>query len=32
MSDRDDTFVRLVRENDARLQKICRVYADGTEA
>jgi RNA polymerase sigma-70 factor (ECF subfamily) len=32
MSDRDDTFVRLVRENDARLQKICRVYADGAEA
>ena len=32
MPDRDDEFVQLVRENDARLRKICRVYADGAEA
>lgn len=32
MPDRDDTFVQLVRENDARLHKICRVYAENTEA
>lgn len=32
MPDRDDEFVQLVRENDVRLRKICRVYADNTEA
>jgi len=32
MSDRDDAFLQLVRENDARLRKICRVYADSAEA
>jgi RNA polymerase sigma-70 factor (ECF subfamily) len=32
MPNRDDAFVELVRENDARLRKICRVYADGAEA
>jgi RNA polymerase sigma-70 factor (ECF subfamily) len=32
MPDRDDKFVQLVRENDARLRKICRVYADDVEA
>ncbi len=32
MPDRDDEFIQLVRENDARLRKICRVYADGAEA
>jgi RNA polymerase sigma-70 factor (ECF subfamily) len=32
MPDREDEFVQLVRENDARLRRICRVYADGAEA
>ncbi|MFB6099414.1 MAG: RNA polymerase sigma factor [Salinibacter sp.] len=32
MADRDDAFVQLVRENEARLRKICRAYADGAEA
>ena len=32
MPDRDDEFIQLVRENEARLRKICRVYADGAEA
>lgn len=32
MSHRDEKFVQLVHENDARLRKICRVYTDGTEA
>lgn len=32
MPDQDDTFVQLVRENNAHLQKICRVYADSAEA
>ena len=27
MPDRDDDFLQLVRENDGRLRKICRVYA-----
>ena len=32
MPDRDDEFIQLVRENDARLRKICRVYADSAAA
>jgi RNA polymerase sigma-70 factor (ECF subfamily) len=32
MPNREQDFVELVRENDARLRKICRVYADGPEA
>lgn len=32
MSDRDDDFVQLIRANDARLRKICRVYAKDAEA
>lgn len=32
MPSRENEFVELVRENDARLRKICRVYADGAEA
>jgi len=32
MPDRDDEFIQLVRENDARLRRICRVYADDEEA
>ncbi len=32
MRDPDETFLRLVRENDARLRKICRVYASDTDA
>jgi RNA polymerase sigma-70 factor (ECF subfamily) len=31
MPNRDDAFVELVRANEARLRKICRVYADGAE-
>lgn len=27
MTDKEDAFIRLLRENDARLRKICRVYA-----
>lgn len=29
---REDTFLELVRDNRARLRKICRVYAESTEA
>lgn len=29
---KDADFLRLVRANETRLRKICRVYADGTEA
>jgi RNA polymerase sigma-70 factor (ECF subfamily) len=32
MPDRETDFVQLVRANDARLRKICRVYADREEA
>jgi len=32
MPNRETKFVELVRANDARLRKICRVYADGPEA
>lgn len=32
MPNRDDEFIQLVRENDARLRKICRVYADDAES
>ncbi|MFB6230665.1 MAG: RNA polymerase sigma factor [Salinibacter sp.] len=32
MPDREDEFIQLVRENETRLRKICRVYADGAEA
>jgi len=28
MPEREDTFLNLVRENEGRLRKICRVYAD----
>jgi RNA polymerase sigma-70 factor (ECF subfamily) len=28
MPEREDTFLDLVRENEGRLRKICRVYAD----
>jgi RNA polymerase sigma-70 factor (ECF subfamily) len=31
MRDPDETFLRLVRDNDARLRKICRVYAADTD-
>ena len=32
MPTREDDFVPLVRANEARLRKICRVYAGGAEA
>ena len=32
MPDREEEFVQLVRENDGRLRKICRVYAGNTAA
>ena len=32
MPDRESDFVQLVRANDARLRKICRVYAGDAEA
>ena len=32
MPNRETEFVELVRANNARLRKICRVYADGAEA
>jgi RNA polymerase sigma-70 factor (ECF subfamily) len=32
MPNREPEFVQLVRENDARLRKICRVYTDHPEA
>lgn len=31
MSDRGETFLKLVRENRARLRRICRAYADDHE-
>lgn len=31
MGDADETFLKLVRENEARLRKICRVYAADAE-
>ena len=32
MAQREDDFLELVRENEGRLRKICRVYADGEAA
>jgi RNA polymerase sigma-70 factor (ECF subfamily) len=32
MTTTEDAFIRLVRDNDARLRKICRVYAAQPEA
>jgi RNA polymerase sigma-70 factor (ECF subfamily) len=32
MSDREERFMELVRENAGRLRRICRVYADGAAA
>lgn len=32
MSDREDTYLRLVEENRGRLRRLSRVYADGPEA
>lgn len=32
MSDREEQFMELVRENAGRLHRICRVYADGAAA
>ncbi len=32
LRDPDETFLRLVRENEARLRKICRVYATDGDA
>jgi RNA polymerase sigma-70 factor (ECF subfamily) len=32
MRDADKTFLKLVRENEARLRKICRVYAPDADA
>jgi RNA polymerase sigma-70 factor (ECF subfamily) len=32
MRDPDETFLKLVRENEARLRKICRVYATDADA
>lgn len=32
MPERETDFVQLVRENDARIRKICRVYANSAEA
>lgn len=32
MSDREDRFLELIRQNQARLRKICRVYARDAEA
>jgi RNA polymerase sigma-70 factor (ECF subfamily) len=32
MRDADETFLKLVRENEARLRKICRVYAADADA
>jgi RNA polymerase sigma-70 factor (ECF subfamily) len=32
MPNRDDDFLALVHENEGRLRKICRVYADGPAA
>lgn len=32
MADREADFLQLVRENQARLRKICRVYAEDAEA
>jgi RNA polymerase sigma-70 factor (ECF subfamily) len=32
MRDADETFLKLVRENEARLRKICRVYASDADA
>jgi RNA polymerase sigma-70 factor (ECF subfamily) len=31
MRDLEETFVKLVRDNHARLRKLCRVYADDAE-
>lgn len=32
MRDADQTFLKLVRENEARLRKICRIYATDADA
>ncbi|PQJ35368.1 hypothetical protein BSZ35_12845 [Salinibacter sp. 10B] len=32
MVSREEDFLELVRDNEGRLRKICRVYADGTAA
>jgi RNA polymerase sigma-70 factor, ECF subfamily len=32
MADREDAFIKLLRENDTRLRKICRVYERDNEA
>jgi RNA polymerase sigma-70 factor (ECF subfamily) len=32
MDQREEDFLELVRENEGRLRKICRVYADGAAA